>query len=379
MRASNGLWVAVLGLMVATGCSTSGNSKMPSLAWWKKDAPADAVVSTPSTPAAPQLPSAGSTPPVTTPAMPDGTQVATATYPTQPAGAVSPYPTTDTPTAFAPMTPPGAVAPGPAYSPYPNPAATAAVMPPSTTGGIAPQTSPYNPAYGNAADTTSAAASPYPGTGYPTAGTSEYAANAGSGYGAGAPAASYGSSLPESSAAADDRYAQRDTAPTAQYGDQTVDRYSNAPADDRYGATTNPPVDDRYSAAANPPADERTGPPIGDRYADSRFGDDRYGAPAGAGSAAGVTAAGGAPAATTAATGSFGGTAPSPRRDPFYRPGNTSDYRPASGSGANSSHLASPTGSSIQPAGFAAPPANSQPAATPTMSDRYGTAPASRY
>jgi hypothetical protein len=189
--------------------------------------------------------------------------------------------------------------------------------------------------------------------------------------------------LPESTAPADDRYAGRDAAPTARYGDQTGDRASNAPADDRYGATANPPVDDRYSAAANPPADAQNGPPVGDRYADSRFGDDRYGAPAGAGSSPGVAATGGAPAATapptTPAVDSFGGTAPSPRRDPFYRPGNTSDYRPVAGSGASSSQLASPAGSSIQPAGFAAPPASSQPATPPTMSDRYGTAPAGRY
>ena len=74
-----------------------------------------------------------------------------------------------------------------------------------------------------------------------------------------------------------------------------------------------------------------------------------------------------------------------PRRDPGYRPGGTSDYRSSDGlrpgpaGGVPSDRYATPP-SSVRPSGYDAGP-NAPPAAYPSSAtgDRYGNAPANRY
>lgn len=273
-------------------------------------------------------------------------------------------------------------------------------MPATNTGAMAPQTSPYSAVYGGAAPAGTPTAS-YPTTNTPgtsapinesiTTGPSmvnnAYANPPADNRYASAPSASYGSGVPDASPAAaaapaGDRYASNPAPASGGEATRYDGRYDSAP-------TATYPSTDRNSAApeaaaAAPPADAAAG----DRYARDNYQPGNY-QPGNTGYEPGNTGynpPGVAP--YRGAEGAVSATTPSPRRDPFYRPGGTKDYHSASGgnyvpSGAAPANRIATPASGVRPAAYDAAPAGAMPnTVQPPPSytgDRYGTAPSSRY
>jgi hypothetical protein len=376
----------------AIGCQSAGAPKMPQFSWWKKTPPASAMAST--TPAGPQLPSTGTTPPVTTPTLPSTT--ASATYPEQPASAETSYPTTAYPATATPAAYTNNSTSTPAANTgytIPSYSAASGAMPTTNSGVMAPQNAPYSPIYNRpAAVPAGAATATYPSmnyaspqvgtaaesTGAPPAVVSNQYADTSSG--AQYPSTSggnYGSATPDTTGTptSDNRYANRTDNNPGSASSSYDGRYDSAPSTetatgDRYSSGTTADSNSHSNSTATVPNAGTADRSARDSYQPGNYqpgntgyepgntgynppGVDRY-----------QSAAGGA---TNYAT--------TPRRDPFYRPGDTSDYR----STTVGSHSAPAGGSSTDP--YASPSGSASPATSPSpySGDRYGTNPASRY
>ena len=265
---------------------------------------------------------------------------------------------------------------------------------------MAPQNGPYNPVYNSpAAVPPGAATATYPSMNYSSTRLSG------------------GESTGTSPAVVSNAYADQpsatpypntaggnamDAAANPSAGSSVGDRYASRPPDQDAGTALNydsrstgsPPLaasaaNDRYSPPAagdgyvNPNATST--PDAGaDRYARDNVAHGSY-QPGNTGYEAGNTGynpPGVDPYKSPATANNY---AAAPRRDPGYRPGGTSDYRPSDGlrpgpaGGTPADRYATPP-SSVRPAGYDAG-STAPPPAYPSSAtgDRYGTAPANRY
>lgn len=400
----NAIFVTIVIAASAVGCSSTSGMKMPSLAWWKKSPPQSSVATT--SPLTPQLPSTGSVPAVTTPSYagnistPSAPATSNATYPEQPAS----YPATGYPTTSPAVY--GAPATG---NPYPSTAAPAgSSMPAASTGGMTPQTGPYSPVYGaaggnvatatypNSAPTSAYPSTPssYPNASYPSTPVSGATTASSNGAGPGVVTNSYADpSGGAASGPADDRYASR-------YDDRAVGGSAATPASSsayeggRYGNASTAGANatspnDQYS----PPGQTENSPPSNAAAAAEGRGQERYARdnyqpgnyePGNTGYEPGNT--GYNPTGTPYNSGVSSNYAATQRRDPYYRPGATSDFRPPAGvpnspTGASPERYAMPP-NGVRPAGYDSPSngSNTTPMTTPAASDRYGSGPATdRY
>jgi hypothetical protein len=353
--------IVVAMTLALAGCRTAGNN---STAWsWGKNTSNQIANGSANTP---PLPSSGATPASNATAAPSHAgavggypdQAGAATYGAPPAGAYGSQPAGaygSQPTgAYGSPTPPAGSPPTGGYQStqtQPNGAPAA---------GIGPQTGPYNENLSQAP----AAAQSYPSTPYGSAPANAYQPPAGqtpvdAGQAQAYPstnAGAYANSAPPAGAAqapnnATGPYGSSPADPNGSY--QTAD---NRAATDRYASSAAGPAQadqaaaDRYATANAAPA---AAPPTDGSYGSSPYvpGQTGYSPP-------GVPPyqVPGQPAVTAA-----------PRRDPYYRPGGTSDYVSTGSptSAVTADRYAPPTGAA--PPDQYAPPGGYQSANQPTV------------
>jgi hypothetical protein len=332
-------------IMILSGCRSGTSNSGWNWGWNRKNAASNPSLSNPP---GPQLPSASATPPGYAPGYSATAQQGGASgYVEQPAAAGSAYPATGYPgqpagynnAASAPGGIPNAAAPGTNYG-APQSSATPNYGAPANN--LAPQNGPYTETYGQAAGQSGTTPNAYgpPSGAYPTSG---------------APTAPYqapGTQIPAYSGQTTPSYPA-----TPAYPATAVDPNAVPPAAGNYGNPAPPaggsygtPADNRYSSDQNVPSTAPPEPAPANGYAATPSESATVNGAASSGPPAAERYQPGNTGYTPGNTGySPPGVAPyqmpaqpnlvstGERKDPYYRPGGTSDYVPGGGTRVASS------------------------------------------